>query len=492
MLKLLLFSCCIASAQPLFASQNLSIEQMMLEGLQENTPPVTQQFDSVVQVHPIRMLIDVRSQHSDGAHDFTSLIQLAEKRGIQALAFNEHDRFSVRFGIEPIPSLLGYSQEHPSLYQTGVSKFFTDLARIQNKTTIQLLPGTESTAGYTWQGVPFFNLQLNNAERHLITLGASSPEQIQALSSYKLNHGFGSLNASNTFWIFLMLVGIGMWFLWHKHGFALLLFAISVPAIVTINFSSPSDADTAFITSAEQQGFFVIWAHPGTLSGIREGPMGVSLNTPPYNQEVFKKPAHAFAAVYGDTDANTKAGGLWDRYMMAFLKGYKLRPIWAVSAGDFHEEGAAGEYLGNFPMDVWAKSNKKEDILSALKHGRMAAWHMNKQQNFQLKQYALAYHDQQSRTQLASMGRLTQVSTDVALTVSFSQLSNGLENIAFQGHWIVDGKVVKKITANMADSQPNTVYLHLPKGKHVIRFQIPAQHGVRLETNPFLVEVRNE
>ena len=68
---------------------------------------------------PVRVLIDVRSNHSDGEHDFNTLVELAKKRHIEALAFTEHDRYSIRFGLDPVPHILGYSQEHPSLYQTG-------------------------------------------------------------------------------------------------------------------------------------------------------------------------------------------------------------------------------------------------------------------------------------------------------------------------------------------------------------------------------------
>jgi hypothetical protein len=448
-------------------------------------------FAPFKQPQPIRVLIDVRSQHSDGAHDLNTLIQLAQQRGIQALAFNEHDRFSIRLGIEPIPSLLGYSQEHPSLYETGLEPFFEDIKHAQSQTNLTLLAGTESTPGYTWQGLPFVDLQLNQAERHFITLGVKSSQQIQGLSSYKLSYGYGSLALSYIFWgMLLALAGI-IWLRQHKR-WATVLFSISLSSILFISLENTRGADEAFLESAQEQNLFVIWAHPGTLSGVRKGPMGVLLNTPPYNRQAFKMPAHAFAAVYGDTDNNTAPGGLWDRYMMAYLKGYKSQPIWGVAAGDFHEEGGANEYLGNFPMDVWATSNQKADILDALKHGRMASWHMNKEQNFQLNQYYLSYLDKGSSTHFITAGEEAVISPDILLTLAFSQLNKENNDLTLHGQWIVDGKIAKRILINMNDSSPHTVNMHLPKGKHVIRFQIPSQHGVRLETNPFLVEVRNK
>ncbi|MDQ6974881.1 MAG: hypothetical protein Q9M10_08335, partial [Mariprofundaceae bacterium] len=128
---------------------------------------------------PHRVLIDIRSTHSDGEHDMPTLIALAEKRGIESMAFTEHDRFSIRFGIDPMPQWLGYSQQHPSLYTTGLRPFFDDLqAQRRQHPEIQLFAGTESIPGYHWTGIPFQNFALHNIERHMIALGIETPQQV--------------------------------------------------------------------------------------------------------------------------------------------------------------------------------------------------------------------------------------------------------------------------------------------------------------------------
>ena len=156
---------------------------------------------------PYRVLIDVRSNHSDGAHDFDTLVSLAKKRHLDAIAFTEHDRYSIRLGIDPVPHIFGYSQEHPSLYQTGVDNFFADLKHIQQQSNITVFAGTESTPGYYWQGIPFKSLSLHDAEKHLITLGVKTPENITSLSSYTLEHGYGNKELSLMFW-FVFIFGL--------------------------------------------------------------------------------------------------------------------------------------------------------------------------------------------------------------------------------------------------------------------------------------------
>jgi len=132
-----LLSCCLFSgAFNSFAAdvdmlrlQQLLKESDRLELVEEMQVPSTEKkMLSLQNINtPKRVLIDVRSTHSDGLHDMPMLISLAKKRGIDALAFTEHDRYSIRFGIAPMPNILGYSMQHPSLYVTGLDYFFSDL-----------------------------------------------------------------------------------------------------------------------------------------------------------------------------------------------------------------------------------------------------------------------------------------------------------------------------------------------------------------------------
>jgi hypothetical protein len=58
---------------------------------------------------------------------------------------------------------------------------------------------------------------------------------------------------------------------------------------------------------------------------------------------------------------------------MEYCLGRREKPAWGISAADFHEEGGAGEKLGNFPTIFLVKNKTKESILDALKKGRMYA-----------------------------------------------------------------------------------------------------------------------
>ncbi len=458
---------------------------------QQTTPPSVKpeaiSLEGIQQ--PLRVVIDIRSNHSDGHHHFNTLINLARERHIDALAFTEHDRYTIRLGIEPVPFLFGYSQEHPSLYRTGVEHFFSDLTRAQKHTPVTLFAGTESTPGYYWQGIPLVNLSLHNAEKHLITLGANHAAQIQALPSYDLRHAMGHPQLSLIFWvIFIAFV------LFRLHGKPRTAMALAITFIALMApwlMQAEVDPYQDFINKAHDENLFVIWTHPGTLSGVRDGPMGVKLQTPPYSEAVFQTPADAFAAVYGDTDSNTKPGNLWDNYLQGYIQGIRAKPIWAVAAGDYHQEGQSGEYLGNFPMDVWANSRAEADILDALKHGRMTAWHMGQQRNIATKALFLQYLDSATHQQKRlAMGEHASAQSPITAVAAIHDLNASQSPLTLQGQWIVDGKVVARVTlSTAAETNIQGTALNLPEGRHVIRFRIPGQQGVRMESNPFFVQV---
>lgn len=437
---------------------------------------------------PIRMLMDVRSTHSDGAYDMRELARMAKDRGIQVLGIVDHDRKGIRFGVDPVPGILGYTKDLRSLHTTGLAPFFADLKKVRRSyPDMTILAGTESISGYTWSGIPFKNLVLHNSERMLITLGEEKPEQIKALPSFTLRYVRGIPFVSIAFWSVLAIVVLIPLLLRRRWNMAGLLAALYAILIASLAMRPTIRPDVDLLDAAHKQGLFTVWAYPGTKSGVRQGPMGVKLDTLPYSRRVFTDPtADAFAAVYGDADSNTVPGGLWDMYLKDYMLGFHSHPIWAVSAGDFHRQGGSGEHLGNFPMDVWAMSNTPKAILAALRAGRMVAW--RSPANRDLHVTSLYLQDKAGRYLLP--GDEAHVTSRVSIHITIARLHPGpnmTPPAPLLTQIIIDGSIVAQLQIRPGASQQYA--LQLASGPHVIRLRIPDQKGVRMEANPFLVRV---
>jgi len=446
---------------------------------------------------PLRAVIDIRSTHSDGHHSMHALARMAQRRGIQILAYTDHDRTGIRFGIDPVSGILGYTYDRPSLYTTGPGAFFDELKQMRKAfPQMVLFGGTESTPSYYWTGMPFRDaslsnirsqplkgLVLHNADRHLITLGIEETEQVEALPSYDLRHVRQLPWLSVTAWALLAVVSLLVLMFRRKKIVPLLVFACACAALFFAWTGEVAvDADADFIKKAKEAGLFTIWAHPGTLSGMRDGPGGVKLDTPPYNRRVFQDPtADAFAAKYGDTDENTVAGGLWDRYLMDYMHGLHKHPIWGVSAGDFHFQGMAGEVLGNYPVDIWATGRNPQAILRAMREGHMVSWNMPKDMNIGVKRL---YLQDMLGTRLIP-GDEKKVTSQVMLSMELVNLlpaeTRGRAFVDQMGV-IIDGQAVVQRRIDLSTSIQEV--LQLAPGPHVIRI-----HSSRMEANPFLVHV---
>jgi len=439
---------------------------------------------AVAQEPPVRVVIDVRTTHSDGKHGMDELVSWAAKRGIQALAFTEHDRQGIRFGLEPIPNILGYTYERPSLYSTGLAEFFDDLHRARKKFPhMALMAGTESMPSYYWTGIPFQDLTLHEADRHLITLGVESPEQVEALPSFDLRHVRQHPWISLAVWGGLALLSLLLIFVLRRKLVPVLVLLCSCTALYfSVIDKEEIDPDEDFIQQAREQGLFAVWTHPATRSGYYDGPMGVKLSTPSYSTRVFQDPtADAFTAKYGDNETSTLAGGMWDRYLLAYMNGLHKRPIWAVSAGDFHFQNMAGEALGNYPMDVWAEKKSPEAILKGMRNGHAVAWVMPSDRNIGIKHLTLVDmrgtslipgDEKRVTSQLQLYLELVDLTPSQSPAVPFNQ------NIEV----IVDGKVA--IRSQLDLSAPLEETLLLAPGPHVIRVR-----SFQMEANPFLVHV---
>ncbi len=431
---------------------------------------------------PLRVVLDVRTNHSDGRHTMEELVRMAKARHVDAIAFTDHDRQAIRIGLAPIERWLGYSYERPSLFTTGVEDFFAELAAVRRRhPEMVFLAGVEATPGYAWRWSFPWHWTLIDAEKHMIVLGLERPAQVKRLPSFQLAGVEGPPRFSMLIWgalgfvLALLLARRGM--LW-----AVLALGATGGMVAWILMRPAPDPAATMIQAARKAGLFVAWAHPGTHSGVRTGPFGVQLATPPYTDEVFATPADGFAALYGDSDDLCEPGGAWDQWMRRWARG-AVRPVWAIAAGDFHAEGEANEFFGNFPMDVWAGVRTPEAVLAAIRAGHAVAWGLPKDRDLFVR--ALWLED--ARGVRARPGdRLRTTRGDLALSIAIAD-KLGRAPIALPLQIVVDGHAIPwRIQSD------GTVWrrpLALGKGAHIVRVRMRAG-ALRMEANPIAVVVR--
>jgi hypothetical protein len=343
-----------------------------------------------VEYQQVAGLIDLRTTYSDGDLDPESLVQIAKKRGFEAVFINDHDRLVMEYGLFPFPHVIKKKKELNSINNGGAEEFLQGIKKTKQKfPDMIVIPGSQTVSYYYWTGSYFKkNLTANDHEKRILTIGMNEPDDYENLPI--LHNGFSTRHIKHFIFplaLFLISFIFGV-FLFRERGFlktagGVIAFFSFLFIINTNPFrSSPFDQYKGnigikpyqlLIDYVSSREGMTIWNYPETKSGKRKlGPIYV--DTPPYPEALLQSVNYTgFAALYGDTTTIIEPGDIWDRVLLEYCQGQRTRPVWGVSTADFHKDGGAGEMLGNFPTVFFVKKKTKSDVLSALKEGRMYA-----------------------------------------------------------------------------------------------------------------------
>ena len=340
---------------------------------------------------PALGLIDLRSNFSDGAYDVETLVRMAKERGFSVVVINDHDRMAMEYGLPPLRNVVKKREEKGSINRWGAASWLSAIQEVEKKyPDMIVIPGTETAPFYHWTGNPVTgDLTAWNHERRILTVGLDSPEDYQSLPV--LHNGF------TTRWVNLALPGIfaflaalavGAFMIRWKGPYRFAGIAVVALSLVFLANSDPfrsspfdpysGDPGIApwqlLIDDVRGKGGLTFWNHVETQSGVRDmGP--VKVNTAPH-PEVLDESKHytGFAVLYGDTVTVTEPGGLWDRVLSDYCRGYREHPAWGIATAHYHKEGEAGEQLGNFQTGFFVEKLSRKDVLEALRTGKTYAY----------------------------------------------------------------------------------------------------------------------
>jgi hypothetical protein len=335
-------------------------------------------------------LIDLRTTYSDGKLDLESLVKLAKTRGFSVLFINDHDRLAMEYGLSPFRNILRKRVELNSINKGGAEEYLNGIRDVQGRhPDMIIIPGSEAAPFYYWTGSYFDkNLTAHNHERRILTVGLQQPEDYRDLPILHNGSSTDYLRVSlPAILLFVVAFILGFVLLTMRGIFRILGIVISGLSVLLIIDSNPfrsspfdqyhGDQGIAphqlLIDYVDSRGGLTFWNYPETSSGTRKmGPIFV--DTPPYPEVLQQSKNYTgFSALYGNRITATEPGNIWDRVLLEYCKKERDRPVWGISTADFHKDGGAGEKLGNFPTVFLVPKRTKENILTAMREGRMYA-----------------------------------------------------------------------------------------------------------------------
>jgi len=316
---------------------------------------------------------------------------MAKERGFSVVIINDHDRVAMEYGLPPLRNVVKKSEQRSAVNLWGASSWLHAIREVEKKyPEMIVIPGTETAPFYHWTGSPVTgDLTAWNHERRVLTVGLESPEDYASLPV--LHNGF------TTRWMNLALPGIlaflaalvvaGFMIRWKGFyriaGIAVVALSLAFIANSDPFRSSPFDPYSGdqgiapwqlLIDDVRGKGGLTFWNHVETQSGVRDmGP--IKVNTAPHPEVLDESRGYTgFAVLYGDAITITEPGGLWDRVLSDYCRGYREHPAWGIATAHYHEEGEAGERLGNFQTGFFVEKLSRKDVLEALRTGKTYAY----------------------------------------------------------------------------------------------------------------------
>ncbi|MEP6959119.1 MAG: PHP domain-containing protein, partial [Nitrospirota bacterium] len=343
--------------------------------------------------------VHVHSTASTGELSIEGLAERAEQLGLDVLILTDNFSLRYEYGLWPLPGLLKRQVRFPSVLEYGIERYLDEIAAAQSRhPKLIILSGVEVAPYYYWTGsLVGRTLTMHNAQRNLLVLGLTRPEDYRSLpvsgnpGSYTLDWR-GVVNGAP-----ILLVVPAVW-LWRplrrasdrqslRRTVACILIVLAVALVANAwplsqpAFSSYDDQlryrpYQALIDDVRAKGGLVFWSMTEARD-FREyaaGPLGtVTIKTEPHPEALLQTTGYTgFGGLYQDGRTIIKPGELWDRLLQ--VPAHEQRPI-PVLIGElaFHGLSDAGKDLHRLVMGVRVKERTVAGVLEALQFGHAYA-----------------------------------------------------------------------------------------------------------------------
>lgn len=450
-------------------------------------------------------IIHVHSTVSNGEQTPEEIIKRAREKGIRVVIFTDHDTMRWTYGLQPLRNILRKVVDRSSIQKYGAANYIDTIEGLNEKyPDMVIMHGAEAIPFYNWQG-SFFgkNLVLENANKHIMVFGLETPSEYNDLPS--VGNGFPcnyTIESIFNFWpVGFFLLG------WHfislrgktsltKQTTGIICFFIGTVFLVNnFPFKTPvydqyhGDQGVApyqyLINHVNERNALTFWAHPEVERSAEVN--GIKIVSSPYDEDLLNTCNYTGLAVLSEGMRRVgPPGGIWDRILLQYCSGQRERPVWVIGEVDYK--------VKDFPIDetqtiFLIKENRKEDILNALKTGKMYAT-MGTANSLTLNSFVVEDIDS---GKLAFMGDeiTTRCRPRIRIVVSVDE-SNGsteYEKRSFTIDLIRNGTVIKTFEANGSIDIAYDDDYYNPDEKIYYRLAIDTSYLFRgIITNPVFVQ----
>ena len=343
--------------------------------------------------------VHIHSTASTGELTIEALAERAEQLGLDVLILTDNFSLRYEYGLWPLPGLLKRQVRFPSVLEYGIERYVDEIAAAQSRhPKLIILPGVEVAPYYYWTGsLVRHTLTMHNAQRNLLVLGLTRPEDYRSLpvSGNPGSYTFDWRGAVNGAPMLLVVPAVWLWRPLQRGVYrrslrrtvACILIVLAVALVANAwplsqpAFSSYDDQlgyrpYQVLIDDVRAKGGLVFWS----LTEARDfheyaaGPLGtVTVKTEPHPEAMLLTTGYTgFGGLYQEGRTSINPGELWDRLLQLPASEQRPTPV-LIGELALHGLNDADKDLHRLVTALWVKERTIDGVLEALRSGHSYA-----------------------------------------------------------------------------------------------------------------------
>ncbi len=403
--------------------------------------------------------LQVSTSISDGVFSLDDVVDAAHETGLNALIVTDRDVMRWEYGLWPLRRLFRRTIEASSISTYGFSNYLQDIEFYSKKyPELILIPGTETAPFYCWRGSLLMRtLKLCDWHRQILVVGLTEPQDYRDLPV--VSHPASirrALRWSDIFRLFpFAMIALGVLVFFRREypykdekgrecgrfsmkGRVAGVAAVLLGVLFLTNESpflpvayDPFTRNAGYspyqrmIDYVHEHGGLTFWAHPEAANV--SGRDGIGIETAAHPEALVETTGYTGFAIFSEGyKVVGRPGGAWDQALIAYCRGAREEPVWAVAGMSF-DQGSKEELKARMRGTrtyVLADALNWHHILEAMRRGRMYATVGGRERPVLLREFSVM---DSSNGQKAGPGRTFVVSGSaiIALTAGLQDEDEG-------------------------------------------------------------------
>lgn len=470
---------------------------------------------------PLVGLVHLHSSVSSGIFSVEDIALRASKLGVDVVIMAEN--YHLRFALGPplLPELFQVSRVFPSLTDSEMARYLKRLELLNRRhPELIVIPGVEVVPHYYWTGSLWGgDLTMHDGQKNILVIGLKGAEDYAGLpfTGNPTVARYDSRSLVRGAPLLLVLAGLGLLATkrarrYRVGGFsvtqrrrpwktAVTLIVIggawstynapfTVPAYSTRGPGAGVAPYQDLIDYVNARGGVSIWSYPEAkdhhvydLPWVpRAGKFTV--RTRPHPEVLLETRGYtAFGALYRDNTTAERPGQSWDQALEQYCTGERETPPRGVGELGFH--GGGRKSLSDVLTVFYVEEPTAEEVLKALRSGRMYASIPNRDVRLELSSFSL-----RGGGRAAVMGDTLRVEAGEALALDVGLEAHDGASHPFRAVLVRNGKAWRELegttpfSATFEDSPPT--------GRRCTYYRLLMRKPHRLVTNPLFTATNHK